>query len=107
MKLATLEKIFTVLNAARVRYLIAGGIAVNIHGYQRMTADLDLVVQLETTNLLNALRALSTLGYKPTLPVKAEQFADAAMRQTWIETKNMKVFGMNSSQYPETTKGHL
>ena len=71
MKLATLEKIFTVLNAARVRYLIAGGIAVNIHGYQRMTGDLNLV-QLETTNLLNALQALSTLGYKPTLPVKAE-----------------------------------
>ena len=25
------------------------------------------------------------------------------MRQAWIETKNMKVFGMISSQYPETT----
>jgi hypothetical protein len=103
MKLATLEKIFTVLNAAGVRYLIAGGIAVNIHGYQRMTADLDLVIQLDTPNLLKAIHALSSLGYKPTIPAKAEQFADAATRQLWIETKNMKVFGMISTQYPETT----
>ena len=42
MKLATIEKIFAALNATSVRYLIVGGIAVNIHGYQRMTADLDL-----------------------------------------------------------------
>ena len=103
MKLATLEKIFTALNGAGVRYLVAGGIAVNIHGYQRMTADLDLVIQLDTPNLLNAIKALVTLGYKPTIPVQAEQFADAASRQLWVDTKNMKVFGMISAQYPETT----
>lgn len=68
-----------------------------------MTADLDLVIQLDAPNLLNAIHALSSLGYKPTIPAKAEQFADAATRQLWIETKNMKVFGMISTQYPETT----
>ena len=47
MKFSTLEAIFETLDRAGVRYLIAGGVAVNIHGYQRMTADLDLVVQLE------------------------------------------------------------
>lgn len=103
MKLATLEKIFSALNAAKVRYLVVGGIAVNIHGYQRMTADLDLVIQLNASNVLQAIHALASLGYKPTIPVKAEQFADEAMRKSWIETKNMKVFGMISSRYPETT----
>ena len=28
--------------------------------------------------------ALATLGYRPTVPVTAEQFADAAQRERWI-----------------------
>ncbi len=42
MKLSTLETVFNALNNAQVRYLVAGGIAVNIHGYQRMTSAKDL-----------------------------------------------------------------
>ncbi len=78
------------------------GIAVNIHGYQRMTADLDLIIQLEDSNIKNALKILATLGYKPTLPVAAEQFANANTRQSWIETKNMQVFSMVSSLHPNS-----
>ena len=37
MKLSTLETVFHSLNEAGARYLVAGGVAVNIHGYQRMT----------------------------------------------------------------------
>lgn len=103
MKLATLEIIFSTLNHATVRYLVAGGIAVNIHGYQRMTADLDLVIQLNSDNLMNALSALASLGYKPALPVQAEQFADAKIRQAWIDTKHMQVFSMISTRYPDLT----
>ncbi|MCH7891199.1 MAG: hypothetical protein IH921_06830 [Gemmatimonadetes bacterium] len=56
MKLRTLEAIFAVLNGGGVRYLVAGGVAVNAHGYQRMTQDLDLVLDLERNNVLTALR---------------------------------------------------
>lgn len=51
MKLSTLEIIFDKLNSAHVRYLVAGGIAVNVHGYTRMTADLGLVIQMDTDNI--------------------------------------------------------
>ena len=54
MKLSTLETVFNALNNAQVRYLVAGGIAVNIHGYQRMTSDLDMVIQLDSTNMKKA-----------------------------------------------------
>ena len=46
MKLSTFEAIAAELNAAGVRYLVAGGLAVNAHGYVRLTQDVDLVVQL-------------------------------------------------------------
>lgn len=42
MRLETLEAVFMALNEADVRYLVAGGVAVNAYGYQRMTQDLDL-----------------------------------------------------------------
>lgn len=46
MKLASFEAIVRALNDAGVRYLVAGGLAVNAHGYLRFTKDVDFVVQL-------------------------------------------------------------
>jgi predicted nucleotidyltransferase len=61
MKLETLESIFRALAENGVRYLVVGGVAVNVHGYQRATQDLDLVVQLDRDNVLRALEALESL----------------------------------------------
>ncbi len=36
------EEIFSALRAVDARYVVVGGIAVNLHGYQRFTQDLDL-----------------------------------------------------------------
>ncbi len=103
MKLSTLETVFNTLNNADIRYLVAGGIAVNIHGYQRMTADLDLVIQLDSDNIKNAMNSLNHLGYTPLIPVTANEFSDPATRKNWIETKNMQVLSLQSPQHPETT----
>lgn len=103
MKLSTLETIFSALNKAKVRYLVAGGIAVNIHGYQRMTADLDLVIQLDSNNIINAMNSLIDLKYSPLIPIKPADFADPDKRKNWIETKNMQVLSLQSTLYPETT----
>lgn len=103
MKLSTLEIVFSNLNLAKVRYLVAGGIAVNTHGYQRMTSDLNLVIQLENDNIYNAMSCLDALGYIPIIPVKAKDFANPEKRKLWAETKNMQVLSLQSNLYPETT----
>ena len=41
MKLESVSAIVEALNAAKVRYLVAGGLAVVAHGYLRFTNDLD------------------------------------------------------------------
>ncbi|MBI1864600.1 MAG: hypothetical protein HYR98_02505, partial [Nitrospirae bacterium] len=84
MKLASIEAIVRALNEAGVRYLVAGGLAVNAHGYLRFTKDADLVVQLMPDNIRRAFAALKTLGYKPLAPVTAQQFADRDTREGWI-----------------------
>ena len=65
MKLATFDAIVAALDGSGVRYLVAGGLAVNAHGYLRMTNDVDLVVQLERANIKLAFDALASIGYRP------------------------------------------
>lgn len=103
MKLSTFEAIAAELNAAGVRYLVAGGLAVNAHGYVRLTQDVDLVVQLDRANILPAFEALARLGYRPLVPVTAEQFADATQRATWIRDKGMTVLNFHSARHPAAT----
>ncbi|HEY6241135.1 MAG TPA: hypothetical protein VIW78_09875 [Burkholderiales bacterium] len=91
MKLAAFEAVASALRDARVRYLVADGLAVNAHGYLRLTYDVDLVVQLDAENIRTAFAALATLGYRPSIPVKAEQFADKAQREGWIRDKGLQV----------------
>jgi hypothetical protein len=102
MKLSSLESIVSALNAANVRYVVVGGLAVAAHGHGRATFDIDLVVQLQPENVSRALRALESLGYKPTAPVPAAQFADPERREAWIRDKNMVVFQLHSDRHPET-----
>src|SRR6185503_15067420 len=89
-----IEAVLAALNAAKVRYLVAGGVAVVLHGHLRTTGDLDLIVQLSPTNVLRGVQALSELGYRPRAPVSAAQFADPATRESWIKEKGLTVFSL-------------
>ena len=102
MKLASLEAIVRALNDAGVRYLVAGGLAVNAHGYLRLTHDIDLVIALDSDNILKAFQALKMIDYRPLVPITAEQFADPNMRQKWIDEKGMQVLNFFSDKHRET-----
>ncbi len=102
MRLASFEAIARALQSGAVRYLVAGGLAVNAHGYLRFTKDVDLVVQLDPDNIRRALVALGGLGYRPAIPVTVEQFADPLQREGWIREKNMQVFQLWSDAHIET-----
>jgi len=95
-----IEAIIRALNAADVRYLVAGGLAVIAHGFVRFTADVDVVLDLEPGNLRRAIPALTSLGYRPRAPVEFEQFADPAERARWASEKGLTVFSLFSPAHP-------
>jgi ABC-type sugar transport system substrate-binding protein len=103
LRLESLVAVVSALNGAGSRFLVAGGVAVNLHGYIRATQDLDLVVGLSPENALSAIQALAALDYRPQVPVAMEDFADPAKRRDWVETKGMEVFSLVSDAHPETT----
>jgi len=102
MKLAAFEAVVRALNKAQIRYLVAGGLAVNAHGYVRLTRDIDLVIALDQDNVVQAFDALKTAGYHPIVPITAQQFADPALRQQWIDEKGMQVLNFFSDEHPLT-----
>lgn len=102
MQKESVERILKALNAASVRYLVAGGLAVVAHGYMRFTADVDLIVDLQEGNVRRAIEALAALGYRPRAPVSLEQFADASVRRRWVAEKGLTVFSLHSTEHPMT-----
>jgi hypothetical protein len=88
-----------VLHGGGVRFLVAGGLAVNAHGLLRFTADVDIVIQLVPENIHKTFAALSTIGYCPIVPVTPEGFADTRTRQGWIADKGMRVLQFRSDEH--------
>lgn len=84
--------VFKELHKRKIRYLVVGGMAVILHGYDRRTGDLDIMVAMDVGNLKNLISGIRSLGWKPRLPVQLEDFARSEMRKSWIKDKNLKVF---------------
>ena len=96
------DLVLAALEERKVRYLVVGGVAVVLHGYARFTADLDLVVALDPSNVIAAMEALTSLGYRPRAPVAALDFADPDKRREWIRDKGLTVLGLWSPKHPAT-----
>lgn len=79
------------MNAADIRYVCVGGIAVLLHGVDRVTADLDLVVELTPQSSLKAIEALLAAGYRAKIPADPRGFADPKTRRQWLDEKHMQV----------------
>ncbi len=101
-RVSDFEVILQTLSERNVRYLVVGGVAVVLQGYQRLTADLDLIIALDEANVALALGALATLDFKPRAPVRAADFANAEIRESWIHDKGLTVFSMWSSRLVST-----
>lgn len=95
------EEIFKALNEKNIRYMVAGGVAVVLHGFLRATADLDLIVDFEKNNITAFINVMKALGFKPKPPVPIEDFASADNREKWKREKGMRVFSLYRPDKPQ------
>jgi hypothetical protein len=84
----------------KVSYVVVGGLAVVLHGHERLTGDVDIVVQLEPKNAGKAIDVLMAQGYGCRVPEDPKRFIDPATRARWISEKNMKVFSFFHKIHP-------
>jgi hypothetical protein len=84
-------QILSGLNTAKVRYLVAGGLAVNIYGVERLTGDLDILLDPSIENLGLFWDYLTGAGFRCRVPIERHEFCDSKNWRKWIRQKGAKV----------------
>lgn len=92
-----IKKIFDILNQYNVKYLVCGGLAVNIYGIPRMTADIDLLLDFEETNILNFENATKHLLFQSVVPLSINTFVKKEDRIKIIKEKNLIAYSYFNS----------
>ncbi len=75
-----------------IRYLLVGGLALNLHGIPRTTFDMDIIIPPDKKNAENLINTIKELKYVPRLPENPLRITDPKVLKDWIENKNMKAF---------------
>ena len=86
------EDVLRAFQREKVKYVIVGGIALNLLGGYRNTLDLDILVSMTDENLSKVVTVLKKAGYHVKQPVDPLLIADKKTRADWIKNKNMKAF---------------
>ena len=86
------EEVLRAFQKQKVKYVLVGGIAVNLLGSMRSTADLDILVEMSDVNLKKIVNIMKKYGYRVKQPVDPIKIADKKTREDWIKNKNMKAF---------------
>ncbi len=82
------------LSQHNVDFVLVGGMAVQLHGYMRMTYDIDLVLAMNHENLNRFINVAKNLGFSPVIPVAIESLKDADQIERWYREKGMLAFAL-------------
>lgn len=93
------EKILQEMNRSNIKYVVVGGIAVNLHGVPRATADLDLMIKMSASNLFNFLKIMKRLGFRSRPPVKPNEITLEKLEK-WKREKGLRDLTFQSRRVP-------
>ncbi len=91
-------QLFEKLHEQKIRYLICGGLAVNIYGIPRMTADIDILLDFTDDNLNAFENTIKRLFYQSAIPVSIKTFVDKDSRQKAIKENNLIAYSYFNSR---------
>lgn len=86
--------LFAVINAAQVPYVVVGGLAMLLHGIDRVTGDIDLVIDLAPGPSTDLVTTLINAGYRSFAPVDPALLANESIREQWRLVQGMEVFSL-------------
>ena len=94
------KEIFQQLERAGIRYMIVGGVAVNLYGYSRFTGDIDIIVSLSEANLDKFDKLMHKLDYVERQPVHIKELGNSKKLKEFIDKKGLKAFTFVSNKKP-------
>ena len=93
-----LLELMTDLAHGGVRFVVAGGVAVVLHGVERTTLDLDLALEETPENLERFLQFAAAAGLMPRAPIPASVLLDRAALDRLVAEKGARVL---TFQHPD------
>lgn len=90
------------LAESKTDYVLVGGLAVALHGYPRVTMDVDVVLAMSPDNLTRFIAGAKAAGLRPTMPVAIESLAATDLLECWQREKGMLAFGLRGTEAQAT-----
>lgn len=90
----SMYNLLATLSGAKIDYVLVGGLAVTLHGYQRLTMDVDVVLSMNDENLAKFVDCARRANLRPVLPIPLDALRDAALIDLWHREKGMLAFGL-------------
>lgn len=90
--------LINMLAKADVEFVLVGGLAVALHGYQRVTMDVDVVLAMDAHNLHKFSSVAKASGLRPTIPVELDALANPKLIDQWYQEKGMLAFSLRGSE---------
>ena len=90
----SMYRLLAALSDAKIDYVLVGGLAVTLQGYQRLTMDVDVVLSLNDENLAKFVDCAKNARLKPVLPIPIDALRDAALIDRWHHEKGMPAFAL-------------
>lgn len=88
---------------ADVEYVLVDGLAVALHGYQRVTMDVDVVLAMDKENLRRFIDCAKAADLRPVIPVSLGALAQPELIEQWCREKGMLAFGLRGPDTMATT----
>ncbi len=92
MKKPEIIDVMKELSRGKIRYIVAGGVALVIYGYERFTNDLNLVLDFSQQNVKGFIKLMKKFKFKTRVLENPENLADKKKREKWIKEKGAKTF---------------
>jgi hypothetical protein len=90
----SMYNLLATLCKAEIDYVLIGGLAVTLHGYQRVTMDVDVVLAMTDANLGKFVECAKGAGLRPVLPIPIDSLRDASLIDEWHRDKGMLAFAL-------------
>jgi hypothetical protein len=95
-----LKDIIIALCEKRVKFIIFGGVAIVLHGVERMTLDLDISIELEKENIDSFLDVMKNFNLSPRPPLPPQILYDLEIMNYIIKEKNAVAFTFIDKENP-------
>ena len=90
------------LAGKEIDFVLVGGLAVALQGYQRVTMDVDVVLAMDEGNLDRFISAAKDAGLRPTIPVPMESLGRPELIEQWHREKGMLAFSLRGPEAQAT-----